>query len=352
MARKYSFFRDKDETPVDLDLCYITDRVLVMGSPYVNEEHLGDIRAFFELLHQNHVLICNFDANLQHIEEDFENVEHFFVSSSCPSSFSNVISFCSTVHNHLDSSPQNVVVAHCKTGLGRCCMMVACYLLHSGLVSNAVDAVHFLCRERTPTMLNALSVPSQIRYVHYYEQLLRNDYLSCYTYKIELIRMTTVPSFNSSIVYSGCVPYLKISCLMIVKGGEEDSRSWSPVYSQLDYEKKRKLKYESSSAPYVDFPLSSRNVCVRGDVAVRMFSLGAGRDEQICQICINTCFIEKNYLVFEKQAIDIACKDRKDLTYAPDFKIEIFFSKLVTEPELSLSDTCVETTSIEESDCS
>lgn len=136
-------------------------------------------------------------------------------------------------------------------GKGRSCMLAACYLLHSGLFTSAEEAVSFLCRERSPLLLNALCVPSQVRYVNYYEALLRDDSPTAQTQerrvqhllRILHIRMTTIPQFSASILHAGCSPYLSISVLARRTSSlpsndlATQTEQWFPkrVYSQLDH---------------------------------------------------------------------------------------------------------------------
>ena len=119
---------------------------------------------------------------------------------------------------------------------------------------------------------------------------------------------------------------------------ENDMLEYFPkrIYNQLDHIKKRKLpSYECSLARHVDFPLMDKNVEVRGDVCLCLFSAlssaGTGgrhntveTSEKMCQLYFNTCFIERNYLVFEKSTIDLAHKDHHNIAFPFDFKIEIF----------------------------
>ena len=160
--------------------------------------------------------------------------------------------------------------------------MAACYLLHSGLFSSAEEAVSFICRERSPLLLNALCVPSQVRYAHYYEALLRDDSTAIHgqgerrvqhLLRILHIRMTTVPQFSASILHGGCSPYLSISVLAhrtSLSSSNDDaaqsqSEQWFPkrVYSQLDYTPMRRSnlvpRYRSDEQVYTVISLPNFN---------------------------------------------------------------------------------------------
>ena len=212
-------------------------------------------------------------------------------------------------------------------------MLAACYLLHSGAYTNAEEAIAFVCRQRTPVKLNALTVPSQIRYVFYYETLLKTSKLMNFAFRITHVRMTTIPAFNASIVHSGCTPYLCISTLAQVQSSDKpesdpaNSVCWYPkvVYNQLNFEMKRKLRrYTCDGDESADFDLSDQDVCVRGDVILALLS----KDEKMAQICFHTAFVEGNYLVFDQSSVDIAHKDKLNYTFDPNFKIEIFLQRV------------------------
>lgn len=48
----------------------------------------------------------------------------------------------------------------------------------------------------------------------------------------------------------------------------------------------------------------------------------------MCQIWINTAFIERNFLVFDKSVIDRACKDKHNRAFDADFKVEVFLHRV------------------------
>jgi phosphatidylinositol-3,4,5-trisphosphate 3-phosphatase/dual-specificity protein phosphatase PTEN len=72
----------------------------------------------------------------------------------------------------LKSNPLNLAAIHCKAGKGRTGYFISCYMLHCGFAPSADHALQYFAVKRT---LNAkgVTIPSQMRYVHYYERLLK-----------------------------------------------------------------------------------------------------------------------------------------------------------------------------------
>jgi hypothetical protein len=237
-----------------------------------------------------------------------------------------IIQFCTVVDEYLNQNKENIVVFHCRTGKGRSCMLAACYLLHSGVCLTAEDAIDMVCRERTPVRLDALVVPSQIRFVYYYSALLQSPAVfEEATYCLRTVRLSSVPRFSSSIVSAGCSPYLSLS---VLARATDTTDKWYPkrVFNQLEHTSKKKLRrYVSGVDSHIDFDLTEKSqdgVRVRGDVCLSIFS--KEKDEKMCQLYFNTSFVDnENYLCFEKSSVDIACKDSSGYFFDKDFKIEL-----------------------------
>jgi hypothetical protein len=48
----------------------------------------------------------------------------------------------------------------------------------------------------------------------------------------------------------------------------------------------------------------------------------------MCHVWFNTGFVENNYLLFHKEVLDRACKDKACKEFEPEFKIEMFLDRV------------------------
>lgn len=233
--------------------------------------------------------------------------------------------FCFSVDTYLAQHPSNVVGIHCKAGKGRTGLMICCYLMHSALCMSAEAALDFFARQRT-TDNKGVTIPSQIRYVHYYQSLLHSNEVMSYAYQIMCIRFNSVPNFDPSISGGGCDPYVIIRALV----KEPHDNRWKKylIFNQYEASGHFVQKYKPQDAPVL-LDLSSCNVFVNGDVHFMFWDHDAySADDKMCGLWINTAFIESNYLCFEKRVLDSAVKDKRNLKFDADFKLEMFFRRV------------------------
>ena len=160
---------------LDLDLSYITPRLIAMGLPSEGFEasyrnSAEDVHRFFELRHPSRYMVVNLCSEKSYSA----TIEKIFPSRRIPWADHNapplrlMRAFCLCVDEFLLQDPRNVVAVHCKAGKGRTGTAIACYLLHSGACRTAAEALHFFAFRRTLDG-KGVTIPSQIRFVHYYE---------------------------------------------------------------------------------------------------------------------------------------------------------------------------------------
>ncbi|XP_074308792.1 phosphatidylinositol 3,4,5-trisphosphate 3-phosphatase and protein-tyrosine-phosphatase PTEN2A-like [Silene latifolia] len=180
--------RRYQEGDFDLDLTYITDNIIAMGFPagdmssglfgYVEgfyRNDMEDVIKFFNTRHQGKYKVYNlcserlYDASLfQGKAASFPFDDH-----NCPP-LHLVSSFCQSAYTWLKADIDNVVVVHCKAGLGRTGLMISSLLLFLKFCPTAEESIELFNQKRCVDG-RGLVHPSQIRYVKYFERIL-TDY--------------------------------------------------------------------------------------------------------------------------------------------------------------------------------
>jgi len=315
------------------------------------EKELGAVSAFFRSRHpsSHHVYSCGAELAIPPSTFDFVDETACVIYPHTAGVLTSLITFCLNVDIYLNKSANNVAAVCCKTGKGRSGMLSACLLLHQGVAMSSSEAIALVNKERTPSARNAVCVPSQIRYVYYYEALLRcadeNKY-KFQTLKVMAIRITSIPNFDSSLLRMGCTPFVVISVLAAANddvheaddsagskhGDSSNLFSARTIFNQHDDAQDTMRYYSRTKDSCIDMDLSASDVRVRGDTVLSFFS----DDVKMMQLSFHTCFVEENnYLAFEKSQIDIACKDTKHRFFAPNLKVEVFFSPCDDDPSIN-----------------
>jgi len=189
----------------DLDLAYITNRVIAMGFPSINfyetfyRNSLTDIINFFNTVHKNKMIkiynLCLekeriYNKNIFYTNNNNNN-NNFKVSlfpslDHNPCSVKLILEFCIDIILFLTNNIESIAAVHCKAGKGRTGVMICSYLIFSNLCENSEQAIKYYGKMRT---LNekGVTIPSQIRYIKYFEAFLNTNYYKPFFYLIPKI---------------------------------------------------------------------------------------------------------------------------------------------------------------------
>ena len=220
----------------DLDMCYITERVIGMGFPAYGCERiyrntLEDTRNFLDRYHRDYKIynLC-IEKDRIYPKTYFENtlvgLFPFNDHSPCPCKL--ILDFCVDLCLYLTSHPRGVAAIHCKAGKGRTGVMIVCYLIFSGLCKTSDEALVHYANQRT---LNnkGVTIASQKRYIRYFETFLSSNYekpfMKCIPkiLKFDLNKGYTnmIMNYNTDMSYFTTINSFKLKSCVIGPFGKE-----------------------------------------------------------------------------------------------------------------------------------
>ncbi|VAI15249.1 unnamed protein product [Triticum turgidum subsp. durum] len=177
--------RRYQEGGFDLDMTYITENIIAMGFPAGDlssgifgyfegfyRNHMEEVIRFFEMHHKGKYKVYNLCSERLYDASLFEGkVACFpFDDHNCPP-IQLVISFCQSAYSWLKEDIENVVVIHCKAGKARTGLMISSLLVYLKFFPTAEESIEYYNQKRCVDG-KGLILPSQIRYVKYFERIL------------------------------------------------------------------------------------------------------------------------------------------------------------------------------------
>ncbi|KAG5615033.1 hypothetical protein H5410_014857 [Solanum commersonii] len=342
----------------DLDMTYISDRILAMSFPAehvraVFRNPLWQVKSVLDMRHAGHYKVYNLCIEQAYDASHFHGrVERYPIDDNHVPSLDMIKDFCEDVDSWLSSDSKNIVVIHCMAGKGRTGLMVCSYLVYTGI--SAEDALRVYAEKRTINN-EGVSIPSQRRYVKYWENALSYTKGVPPTVKLpqsckrELRRIRLYDTINIESIffvlselqrvpgekYRPTVEVSKSSCRRIKSGIQ---RTYSPQYvysfveeneDEMKQEKKEprlvvQMDTESSMLyqktcldHFYDIPVE---IC--GDVRIIFYEkLIGGR---LFYACFNTAFIRNDLVQFSILELDKVGKKGRSIT-GSSFCLELVF---------------------------
>jgi len=144
-----------------------------------------DVQRFFKQRHPDSYKIYNLCSERAYDPAKFDGrCSRYPFDDHNPCPFDLLQKIMKDVHKHLHplaapggkSEVNRVVAIHCKAGKGRTGLIVVCYLLYAGYFKDYDPnlALRFYAIRRTKNQ-KGVTIPSQIRWVHYYARFLRME---------------------------------------------------------------------------------------------------------------------------------------------------------------------------------
>merc|ERR1719427_695068 len=139
----------------NLDLCYITRRIISMSVPSVGREKMyrnpiDKVVQFFEKMHKDRYMVYDLCEERSYDYTKFQDrVRPFkFTDHSVPT-ITKMLDFCHSVETWMNKDPDNVIAVHCKGGKGRTGTMVCAWLLYCYRNCSAQEAIDYFAKMRT-----------------------------------------------------------------------------------------------------------------------------------------------------------------------------------------------------------
>jgi len=222
------------------------------------------------------------------------------------------------VEEWLQQDEKNIAVIHCKAGKGRTGLMISAWMVYSREWATAKDALTFYAAMRTYNQ-KGVTIPSQIRYVHYFEESLKAP-ADTKTLLLNKITFYTAPK-------TAHVPDINFH----VHLGK------TLVFTYKDYEEKqgikreKRIKKKEEDEETVVFECS--NIPIHGDVKVEF----SEKSSKLFAFWFCTAFVQENRVLLKKEELDKAHKDSSHKLYHQNFRVELVFTDMSPDQAQSQS---------------
>ncbi len=159
------------------------------GIESIYRNSLEDIKNFLNKYHSKYKIynLC-LEENKIYNKEFFFGKElaifPFFDHEPCPIKL--ILEFCIDICLYLIKNPNSVAAVHCKAGKGRTGVMICSYLIFSRLCESSEKAFRYYARVRTKDN-TGVTIPSQKRYIKYFETFLEANFCPPYIFLIPKI---------------------------------------------------------------------------------------------------------------------------------------------------------------------
>jgi phosphatidylinositol-3,4,5-trisphosphate 3-phosphatase/dual-specificity protein phosphatase PTEN len=295
----------------DLDLTYITTKIIAMGYPSSSIEGfyrnpIEEVQKFLNERHPKHYKVYNLCKEREYPKDTFFKQGYFPFKDHEAPPLNLMRPFCEDAKKYLEEDENNVIAIHCKAGKGRTGTFICCLLLYMNIFKTSDECLQYYGMMRAEDG-KGVTIPSQIRYVNYFEQILKQKMPHPIVFvkkKITKIRMYTIPMF-----YSVYTPVFAI-------------KNNGNIYNN----NKKKTIIEGEGYDIVFDLYVENGFIVEGDVHICFYRIQIiGIREKIFDLWFNSNFVpDNNIYEFKKRFIDKACKDKECKYFRPDFKIEIY----------------------------
>ncbi|XP_064370832.1 tensin-1 isoform X2 [Dromaius novaehollandiae] len=298
------------ESSCELDLVYITERIIAVSYPSAAEEHnlhsnLREVAHMLRSKHGDSYVLFNLSERRHDINKLHPKVLDFGWPDLHTPALEKICSICKAMDTWLSAAPHNVVVLHNKGNRGRLGVVVAAYMHYSNISASADQALdRFAMKRFYEDKVVPVGQPSQKRYIHYFSGLLSGTIkMNNKPLFLHHVIMHGIPNFESK---GGCRPFLKIYQAM------------QPVYTSGIYN----VQGDSQTGICITI---EPGLLLKGDILLKCYhkKFRSPTRDVIFRVQFHTCAVHDLDIVFGKEDLDEAFRDDRFPEYG---KVEFVFS--------------------------
>ncbi|XP_057286377.1 tensin-1 isoform X11 [Pezoporus wallicus] len=298
------------ESSCELDLVYITERIIAVSFPSTAEEqnfcsNLREVAHMLKSKHGDNYVLFNLSERRNDVSKLHPKVLDFGWPDLHTPALEKICSICKAMDTWLNAVPHNVVVLHNKGNRGRLGVVVAAYMHYSNISASANQALdRFAMKRFYEDKIVPVGQPSQKRYIHYFSGLLSGSIkMNNKPLFLHHVIMHGIPNFESK---GGCRPFLKIYQAM------------QPVYTSGIYN----VQGDSQTGICITI---EPGLLLKGDILLKCYhkKFRSPTRDVIFRVQFHTCAVHDLDVVFGKEDLDEAFRDDRFPEYG---KVEFVFS--------------------------
>jgi len=338
------------DSKFNLDLCYITSRIISMSLPSKGLEKtfrnpIENVVNFFDAHHPSHYMVYDLCLERSYEKQLFHNrVQHFkFPDHSVPT-IAMMLRFCNSVQKWMVRDPRNVIAVHCKGGKGRTGTMICAWLLYRYRESSPTDVIKYFANMRTNQALGSktqgIETPSQVRYVNYFFGYLHYHKGNADIFKspfgLQIHNLEVGPLYNTHYGPLSVEVFELPEDIERVKNNENSLLSPIVVREQwrtVELGQGVPDVKTGDDGPHVSIkiPDAKKAILFRGNIRMDIYYKISSERRKLMSFWLNTFLVKLRkkgkVLKLKKSELDKVHKDVEDKLLPPDFKVRLVFSQ-------------------------
>ena len=164
----------------NLDLSYITPRIIAMGFPTIFPKSLiknsvTDIANFLNERHGNNYILINLSDESYDSSQFKGLVVDYQMVNSKPIDLILIFDICEKAYDYLNQNIFNTIAIKCKDGKSLIGVVICSFLLYIKKFTNINDAFNYYSYKRLYKGEKGISQPSHKKYVEYFFNILSNN---------------------------------------------------------------------------------------------------------------------------------------------------------------------------------